>query len=117
METENDKKITSDKEPGGPLENDSGRSFELILNELKGKELAQNLSERKKYAKQLFMMLSIWLAVMLVILTVNAVGQIPGTHLTFMMSDPVIITLITTTTANIAAFFLVVTKYLFPTSM
>ena len=77
-------------------------------------EKKQNIREKKKYARHLFGMLCIWLTLMMGILILNGFGKIPFTCLKFSLSDSVIITLITTTTANVAAFFLVVTKHLFP---
>jgi hypothetical protein len=84
--------------------------------DLRRRALAQNIVERKKYARYLFIMLCVWLATMLVVVYTNGLGRIPGTALGFALSDSVIITFITTTTADIAAFFLVVTKYLFAVS-
>lgn len=75
----------------------------------------QNLKERKKYAKYIFIMLCIWLFLMLTIIVLSGLPRVPFTCMKFELSETVLITLITTTTANVAAFFLVVTKNLFPT--
>lgn len=74
---------------------------EDIVNQKQNREL------RKKYAGKLFWMICVWLTLIIGILVFQGVRII---HL----SNSVLITLITTTTANVAAFFLVVTKYLFP---
>ncbi|MEM7550077.1 MAG: hypothetical protein AAF363_10390 [Bacteroidota bacterium] len=71
----------------------------------------QNIKERKKYARFIFTLICIWLGLILLILFFQGFSNIK-----FHLSDTVLITLITTTTANIAAYFLVVTKYLFPNS-
>lgn len=67
----------------------------------------QNIKERKKYAKLIFIMLVGWLVAILVLLFMNGIRMIE-------FSDTVLITLITTTTANITVFFLGVVQYLFP---
>ena len=76
----------------------------------------QNIKERKKYAKHIFYLITCWLAIILLIVFFQAVKKVPFTCVPFELSETVLITLITTTTANIAAYFLVVTKYLFPNS-
>lgn len=63
------------------------------------KEYMQNIKERKKYAKLIFIMLVGWLVAILVLLFMNGIRMIE-------FSDTVLITLITTTTANITVFFL-----------
>lgn len=77
-------------------------------------ELHQNMAERKGYARKLFIMLCIWLAIILGITIFNGIVKGPSGYYVFCLSDTILITLITTTTANVAAFFLVVTRYLFP---
>jgi len=77
-------------------------------------ELHQNMAERKGYARKLFVMLCAWLAIMLGITIFNGIVKLASGDYVFRLSDTILVTLITTTTANVAAFFLVVTRYLFP---
>jgi len=77
-------------------------------------ELHQNMAERKGYARKLFVMLCAWLAIMLGITIFNGIVKLASGDYAFRLSDTILVTLITTTTANVAAFFLVVTRYLFP---
>jgi hypothetical protein len=69
----------------------------------------QNLAERKSYAQKIFVMICLWLVAILsiVILTGFSAWGLK-------LSDSVIIALITSTTLNVAGFFLAVAKYLFP---
>lgn len=75
--------------------------------ELDLKNYAQNIELRNKYAKWIFIMVCIWLFIILSIICFQAVGC-------FNLSDAVLITLISTTTANVAIYFLRVIRYLFP---
>ena len=81
------------------LEHDS---YKEHLEDLKQERLL-----RRKYARSLFILLCIWLLIILLIVVFQGFNVI-------YLSDAVLITLITTTTANIAAYFLIVTKHLFP---
>jgi len=80
---------------------EEGGNEEVIRN------LSQNRKLRKIYAMRLFVLLCIWLGLILAIIILQGFQIIK-------LADSVLITLITTTTANVAAYFLVVTKYLFP---
>lgn len=91
---------------------------ELQNNELRKlneelKDLKQDRDERKSYASKLYWLVLIWLVVILLIVIFQGLRSLPGTPFYFKLSDTVLITLITTTTANVAAFFLVVVRYLF----
>lgn len=91
---------------------------ELQNNELRKlneelKDLKQDRDERKSYASKLYWLVLIWLVIILLIIIFQGLQFLPGTHSYFKLSDAVLITLITTTTANVAAFFLVVVRYLF----
>lgn len=91
---------------------------ELQNNELRKlneelKDLKQDRDERKSYASKLYWLVLVWLVVILLIIIFQGLQSLPGTHFYFKLSDKVLITLITTTTANVAAFFLVVVRYLF----
>jgi hypothetical protein len=72
----------------------------------------QDIDARKKFGTWIFIMVVAWLAVIIWIVISVGVGYI----LTFkiQLSDSVILGLIGSTTINVTAFFLVVTKYLFP---
>lgn len=106
----------------------SEKTFLTLLQQVSLEGLSQNIRERKKYAEYIFWMVSIWLITVVIIVWLNGLGEIycynfldpllrtgvKYIHFKFILSDTVIITLITTATVNITTFFLVVTKYLFP---
>ena len=102
-------------------ERGEGYNVKLQREIIENEELTQNIKERKKYAEHIFWVLVVWLASILGILVLHCF-RIEGLYLEMgglyfemkNLSDVVLVTLITTTTANIAAFFLVVIKYLFP---
>ena len=90
-------------------------SSELQNNELRKlgeelKDLKQDRDERKSYASKLYWLVLSWLMIILLITIFQGLQLSP---IVFKLSDVVLITLITTTTANVAAFFLVVVRYLF----
>ncbi len=93
---------------------DSAREEALI------KGLVQDIKLRKAYANKIFVMMCIWLALILLIVILQGSGgskfetQKMEYLLVFNLSETTVVTLITTTTLNVLAFFLVVTKYLFP---
>lgn len=92
-------------------------SQELQNNELRRlgeelKDLRQDRDERKSYASKLYWLVLIWLSVILIIVTLQGL-KLSGLGFSFQLDDVVLVTLITTTTANVAAFFLVVVRYLF----
>ena len=97
---------------------DSFSFDELQNNELRKlneelKDLKQDRDERKSYASKLYWLVLVWLVVILLIIIFQGLQSLPGAPFYFKLSDKVLITLITTTTANVAAFFLVVVRYLF----
>lgn len=66
----------------------------------------QNIEERKKYAKWIFVFTCIWSGLMIIVVLLSGFSWL---HLT----SEVIITLITSTTVNAFGFFYLVVKYLF----
>jgi uncharacterized membrane protein len=70
------------------------------------KSLRQDRRERRRYAEQIFTLISTWLFTVLFILIIN-------TKAGLRLSDSVIITLITTTTASVLGLFVIVINYLF----
>ena len=76
----------------------------IELEKLESKK--QDREERKKYASHIFRFIWIWCAGIFVLMILVGLGV-------FKFDDSVIITLITTTTANILALFAIVAKYLF----
>lgn len=82
-----------------------------IANKLKCEELEcrkQDRAQRKVYADYLFIFLCIYMLIVLSVLYKSGCAQ-SG----FELSDSVVITLITTTTANVIGIFVLVIKYLF----
>jgi len=76
----------------------------LELEKLKGRK--QDRKERKKYALHIFRFIWIWCGGILLIMVAIGLGYLK-------FDNSVIITLITTTTANILALFVIVANYLF----
>lgn len=78
---------------------------------IKKEELVSNIqdrTERKRYADKLFVFLSVFVAIMLLIVFLNGFNILK-------LDNSVIITLISTTAANIIGIFIYVVKYLFQT--
>lgn len=69
----------------------------------------QDTHERRTFARYIFWMVALWLLGIFAVVVCRGVKT-----LNFELSDTVMVALITTTTINVAAFFLAVTKYLFP---
>lgn len=78
----------------------------LKSEELKGKE--QDREQRKSYSDKVFYFLCAYMVVVFVILILSACGV-------FMMEKSVLITLLSTTSANIIGLFVFVVRYLFNT--
>lgn len=76
----------------------------LDIEKLKG--LKQDRRERRKYADLVFTLISMWLTMILCFVAASGTGGLQ-------LSDNVLITLITTSTASVIAIFLIVMKYLF----
>lgn len=92
-------------------------SQELQNNELRRlseelKDLRQDRDERKSYASKLYWLVLIWLTLIITIVILQGL-ELSNVILSFHLDNTVLVTLITTTTANVAAFFLVVVRYLF----
>jgi predicted anti-sigma-YlaC factor YlaD len=104
----------------------SGRAAQKHRADMKAQK--QNRRERKKYARYIFWMVANWLIAILIVVLLNGfktfnfkatIASLPWIistdfGLNFNLTDAVLIALITTTTINVAAFFLAVTQYLFP---
>jgi len=73
------------------------------------KQLEQDREERKKYAGRSFGLVCGWLLVLGLLMGLQGF-RVCG----FLLSDSVLIALVTSTTASIVAIFVLVTKYLFP---
>jgi hypothetical protein len=67
----------------------------------------QDVGERKRYANKIFTVVVVWLFLILVILLLVGFGLM-------ILSDAVLIALISSTTANVTIFLVIVAKYLFP---
>lgn len=69
----------------------------------------QNIKERKRYALYIFLMVATWLVAILAIIIFVGLNKLK-------ISDPVLMALIGATTLNVMTFFVIVTKYLFPSN-
>jgi len=110
------------------LDKEKDISLQMQIAQLQG--IIQDISERKKYAARIFQLVATFLFIVVLIVWLHGVGNfylINPFHggifkgpdhfeFSFQLSDTVIVTLLTTTTANVVAFFILVTKYLFPNS-
>ncbi len=67
----------------------------------------QNIEERKRYALRIFIMIACWLVAIIAIIVSEGFSWLE-------ISDAVLIALISSTTVSVLAFFLAVTRYLFP---
>lgn len=94
-------------------EDDSEESqLRTIKNALKYERLQnekQNREDRKKYANRIFWLMVSWISAIILIIIVNGFGD----YLNFIVSDKVLIALISGTTINVLGIFIIVAKYLF----
>lgn len=84
-------------------------AHEIARKEIELRGLSDNIIARKIYAKLIFLLNVAWLGAILWIIIASGSGW-------YKISDTVLVALITSTTVNITAFFLVVTRYLFPSA-
>lgn len=88
-----------------------GKSQEEVndynIAQLKAESFAQNIKERKKFAKWIFWMVVGWLFSIVAIVVCVGINCLK-------LDNSIILALIGSTTINVTTFFLVVTKYLFP---
>ena|ERR1700744_4172227 len=68
----------------------------------------QDMDERKLYAHRVFALICLWLACVMLVIISSGNGNL---H----YSDTVMVTLLTTTTANVIGLFAIVNNYLFKT--
>jgi len=73
---------------------------------LKNDGIAQDMDERKVYAHRIFILICMWLFLVAIVIIATGNGNL---H----YSDGVMVTLLTTTSANVIGLFVLVTKYLF----
>ena len=92
------------------LSANESQDYEKLANAASLIGTYQDIRERKKFAKWIFWMVVGWLIVILGIIICT------GRDL-LQLSDAVVLALIGSTTVNITAFFVIVTKYLFPSKM
>lgn len=83
---------------------DANQTTAIEAEKLKSRK--QDRKERKKYAKHIFNFIWVWCGAILIIMVGIGIGWLK-------FETSVIITLITTTTANILALFVIVANYLF----
>ena len=79
--------------------------LDLLKANVKG--VQSDIEARKKYAFYIFCMVVAWLGAIIWIIIATGCGW-------YKISDTVMVALITSTTVNVASFFLAVTRYLFP---
>lgn len=84
--------------------------YELESARLDIQDKRQNIDARKTYGKHIFWLVCAWLSITLLVVILAAVGGPIGW---FIVSDSVLIALITTTTASVLGLFTIVVNYLF----
>ena len=89
------------------LSNSELHDYERLANAANLVGAFQDIQERKKFAKLIYWMVLGWLVAILGIIINTGLGYLK-------ISDVVILGLIGSTTVNVTAFFVIVTKYLFP---
>ncbi len=92
---------------GGKITSDVDVKTNLVFQDILDKQ--QNRGERKQYAKRTFVFLSIFTFLVLSIVLLQGFNTKTG----FVLSEAVLITLITTSLASIVGIFLLVMQYLF----
>jgi antibiotic biosynthesis monooxygenase (ABM) superfamily enzyme len=98
------------KEEAAERDADAKQEKEKIKNEksrVKLDGLKEYFEARKEFAQHIFTLVCLWLFFILIIVIASGKGNL-------ILSDAVLITLITTTTVNVCGFLYVVAKFLFP---
>lgn len=91
------------------------RDFQREHEELDVQAKKDHIAAKRQMGNRVFWLVTIWLAVVILTLWMAATGCFfIHPSMTFTVSDPVMIALITTTTANVALFLTIVIKHLFP---
>lgn len=85
------------------------KKYQQDLHTAQLQSLRDDISAKKNMTYRIFWMVVAWLVAILLMVALSGIGGI-----NFDLSDAVLIALLGSTTVNVTAFFLVVTKYLFP---
>ena len=107
------------KVPDKPTELEAALAQKARL-QIENDGLRQNITERKKYAHRIFVMICIWLASVFLILVLEGFGSagttlsIERTTIRFNLPSSVILAVVGSTTINVLGIFYIVTNYLFP---
>lgn len=115
QEEREEAKTELSEEDAAKLKRDAEIDAIRTANDLKKEELKskiQDREQRKEFAKKIFIFLCIYLFVVFSTVICSAVES---DCMKFTLSDNVLITLLTTTTANMIGIFILVVKYLFNT--
>jgi len=108
-----DEKIESfspgEKLVGVVEDEDLERKYRQGFQEAQLQSLRDDIRAKKNMTYRIFWMVVVWLVAILLMVALSGIGG-----LNFDLSDAVLIALLGSTTVNVTAFFLVVTKYLFP---
>jgi hypothetical protein len=105
---------TADPPKNEPEAKAEKQSFEEAKQALALEDFANEIKARREFANRIFTFMIVWMVVMVVLVVGDAV-TIPyfGAYISFHLSDAVLITLVTTTTATVVSVFLIVAKYLY----
>jgi hypothetical protein len=107
---------TEEDSSGAAIEGFKDEATFLLKNQLI-ESLISNRDQRRRYARLTFVLTCTWITLVILIVALSGLDirykDFNGRVL--ILSDAVVITLITTTTLNVFGFFLLVMKYLFNT--
>ena len=87
------------------------KDFESAFKEEELRGIRQDRGERKKFANRIFVMLALFLCAVLLIVFLCAAKCVK-----FKLTDAVLITLLSTASANVISIFVFVMRYLFNTN-
>jgi hypothetical protein len=98
-------------------EEEAGDEPTFLLKRQLIDSLQTNSAQRRMYARRTFWLTCIWITLVIIIVALNGLDVYFNgiKHRVLILSDTVVVTLITTTTLNVFGFFLLVMKYLFNT--
>jgi hypothetical protein len=101
--------IPPSSDPKDPKYVAEKNDYELQEKEAKLSDYKQDIQLRKSFSERIFWLFVTYLAVIILILVASGL-----TRIDFVLSDNVLIALLTTTTANIIGVLIIVARYIFP---
>lgn len=116
-----EKIVAEEVPPDAPADEASERAyFQRRERELRLRRRAQDLRQRDQFATSIFQLVVVWLLAVFALIVFDGLGGVQGFgaaryfRIKFNISDQVIIALVSGTTVNIIAIFVIVVRNLFP---